>query len=98
MLLDECDEINGRVTSQGRLSEVWIGGDEILRARIQIGEVASPASRDSNLLTNPLSMFKDNHAAAAIAGFNRTKKTCRSTSDYHNIALMHAQVSWTKSK
>jgi hypothetical protein len=71
---------------------VWIGGDEILRARIQIGEVASPAPGDVDLFADPLGVFKYNYAAAAPAGFNRTKETCRPAPDDDNISLMHAQV------
>lgn len=43
MFLHERDEIGGRVAGKCRLTEVWIGRDEILGGRIQVGEIASPA-------------------------------------------------------
>jgi hypothetical protein len=53
VFLQQRDEIIRRVTRQRRFAEVWIFGNEVFGAGVQIRKVAAPTSGDGNLLTNP---------------------------------------------
>ena len=44
MLLHQQNKIGGRVAGQGRLTKVSVVGNEIVGARVQVGEIASAAS------------------------------------------------------
>jgi hypothetical protein len=46
MLFEECKKIGGRVTCQGGFCEVGIGGEEIFRGGMEIGEVAAAPAGD----------------------------------------------------
>ena len=48
--LDQRDEVALRVAAQRRDAEVRIGRDEVLRAGVEVGEVAAPAAGDADLL------------------------------------------------
>ena len=50
------------------LAEVGIGGQIAVRCGMEIGEVASPAAGDEDLLSRPVTMVDQQHPAAALAG------------------------------
>lgn len=56
---------------------------------MDIGEVATPATRDANLFANAVRVFQKKDSAAASAGFSGTKKPGGSSSDYNDIAFAH---------
>ena len=92
MLLYERDKIGGRVAGQGRLTEVRVGGNEVVGGRVQVGEIATAATGDRDLLADPFGMFEYDYLAAAFAGLDRTEETGCPAADDNHICLMHAQA------
>jgi hypothetical protein len=70
MALDQRDEVGGRVARQRRLAEVRVRRQEVLRADVQVGEVAAPAAGHEDLLAHAVGALEHQHAAAAPAGFD----------------------------
>lgn len=48
---DETDEVGGRVTGESGLGEVGIGGEEVVGAGVQIGEVAPATAGDEDFFS-----------------------------------------------
>jgi hypothetical protein len=46
-----------------------VGANEILRAAMDICEIAAAAAGDENFLANAICAFKDGDAASSLAGF-----------------------------
>ena len=63
----------GRVAGQGRLAEVWIGGDEIVSAGIEVSEIASSAAGDGDFLSDAFCVLEHDNTPAALSSFNRAK-------------------------
>ena len=57
VFFDECNEVGGCVARQRGLAEVGIRGYEVARVRVEIGEVAAAAARNSNLLADSVRML-----------------------------------------
>ncbi len=70
MLLDEGDEIGGRVAGQGGFGEMGIGGEEILRLGMEVGEVAAASTGDEDFFADAVGVFEDGDASAAFGGFD----------------------------
>jgi hypothetical protein len=56
---------------------------------MDIGEVAAPAARDANLLTDSIRVFQHQDSAPAPARFSRAKETGCSGSNYYDITFAH---------
>ena len=87
MFFNQRHEIRRCVASQGRLAEVRIGGDEIVRAGMDVGEVASSAAGNGDLLADAVRVLEYHHFPAPLSSFNRAEKTCCSASDNYNIMI-----------
>ncbi len=70
MFSHKRDEIIGRVSSQRGFCEVRIGGDEIFRSAINVGEVAASSTGDEDFFADALSVIEKGDAASALAGFD----------------------------
>jgi hypothetical protein len=70
VLLNETDEIRGRVAREGRFCEMGIGGEKIAGLRVQIRKVAAAPAGDEDLFAGTLSVLEQRDTAAAAAGFN----------------------------
>jgi len=75
MLFEECKKIGGRVTREGGFCEVGIGGQEIFRGGMEIGEVAAASAGDEDFFADTIGEFDDGDAAAAFASFRGAEKT-----------------------
>src|SRR5690606_6946736 len=60
------DEVMLTVALQRRLGEMRVLGEEIVRAAMQVGEVAAAAAGDADLLSRAGGMVEQQHAAAAL--------------------------------
>jgi len=49
---DQVDEILRRIARESRLCEMTIGGKVIVRASVNIGEIAATAARNQDLLAD----------------------------------------------
>ncbi len=85
MALDEVDEIAGCIAGKRGLAEMRILRQEILRARMDVGEVAPPAARDADLFARRLGMIEDHDAAPAFARFDRTHHAGSTGTDDHYV-------------
>ena len=52
-----------------------VGADEILRAAMDICEIAAAAAGDEDFLSDAIRALKDSDAAPAFAGFGRAEKS-----------------------
>ena len=58
------NEIGRCVTRQRRLGKMRVGGDEVFRTTMEIGEVAAPAAGDQDLFADAPGPLQHGHAAA----------------------------------
>jgi hypothetical protein len=58
MTIDHGDEIRRGETGKRRLAEMRIGGEKMLRAGIDIGEVAATATGNADLLARRAGMIR----------------------------------------
>lgn len=56
---------------------------------MNIGEVATAAARDANLLADTVGVFEHEDLAPALAGLSRTKESGRPCPDYYDIEFAH---------
>src|SRR5258708_3188454 len=94
VFFDQSDKVRRRISRQSGLGKVWIGGDEIFRLAINIGEIAAAAAGNQDFLAQSVGAFNDRHAPAAFSGFCGAEKS-RSTrpEDQHVRAPGHQIVS-----
>src|SRR5579864_1348939 len=83
------NKIGRRVTGQGGLGKVRIGGDKVFRTAMQVGKVAAPAARDEDLFADALSPLQYRHAAATLTGFNGAHKAGSSSAENDDIKTLH---------
>src|SRR6185437_3867480 len=83
--LDERDEVALRVAAERRDAEMRVSGEKILRAGVDVGEVAAPAARDADLLSGSHGMVDDQNRAAALARFDRAHHAGGTCTDHNNI-------------
>src|SRR3954468_11055509 len=90
ILFDESDEMLWRVASQCRLAKMRIGGKKILGAAMKVGEVATAAARNQDLLANAIGMIEYNNSAPALASLNRAHQASRTSAHHDGIErLLH---------
>ncbi len=63
--LHKRQEILRRVAGQGRLAEIRVRREIILRPRAQVGEIAAPAAGDENLRAHPSAPLQHEHRPPA---------------------------------
>jgi hypothetical protein len=96
MFFDEAHEVRRSVAGQRRFGEVWIGGKEILRAGVQVGEVAAAAAGDQDFLADSIRAFEHQNIAASLAGFNGTHQAGRAGPENDDVVFpIHAGMSLT---
>ena len=88
MAFDEGDEIRRGITRQRRFSEVRIGGDEIIRLTIKIGEIAAATAGDEYFLAYSRGALEDGDAAAAFSGFDGAQQAGGARAENQGIVLV----------
>lgn len=68
-----------------------VGGDEVVGARVHIGEIAAAAAGDGDLLADLFGVFEYDYAAPAFAGLDRAEQTRCAAADNNHVCPMHAQ-------
>src|SRR5580658_8278589 len=66
-----------------------IRGDEILRPRIDVGEIAAPAAGDQDFLASPLGTLDQRDPPPAPAGFDRAHEPRSPSAKNENIESLH---------
>ena len=70
MLFHQRDAIRGRVARQRRLGKMRIGGEEIFRLAVEVGEIAAPAAGDKNFLPQTFGQLENRDPTSAPARFD----------------------------
>ena len=83
-------EMPGAVAVERRLAEVRVGGYEVVRGGVQVGEIAAPAAGHQDLLAGLIGVVQHQHRAAAVTGAGGAHQTRRAGADYHHIIVLHA--------
>ncbi len=85
MLFHEGDKVGGRVPGEGGFGEVFVSADEILRATVDVREVAASSTGDENFLADAVGKFKDRDAPSALSSFRRAKEPCGASAEDESI-------------
>ena len=85
MLLDQGDEVRGRILRQRRLREVRVRGEKIVRCTVEVCEITAPAAGDENLLANTIGALKYCDAAPAFAGLHRAHQSGRASPENQGV-------------
>ena len=88
VLFHQGDEIGRRVAGQSGFGEVGIGGEEILRLAMDVGEVAAASAGDEDFLADAVGVFEDSNAAATLGGFEGAEEAGCAAADYQDVELM----------
>jgi len=91
MLFDEGDEVGWSVASERRLDEMRVGREKIVRARMQVGEIAAASAGDQDLLADAVGTFQHEDAAPALARFYGAHQArCARSENNYVVILIHA--------
>ena len=85
MALHDADEVIGCESSESGFVEVGITGDEVFGSAVNICEVASAASGDSDFLPGRVVTLEHRHRPPALSRLNRTHQPGSAGSDDHDI-------------
>ena len=66
-----------------------IGREKIFRRDVEVGEVAAAATGNENFLADPLAMFDDKNAPAALAGLDGAHQARGSAADHRYVVVNH---------
>ena len=88
MLFHQHDEIRRGERGQGRFGEVRIGGNEVFRLAVQVGEVAASAAGNQDLLADALGALQHYHTSSALAGFDGAHEPRRSAAQDDDVKLL----------
>ena len=83
--LHQVDKVPLRILTQRRLAKMLIGREKFLRLDLEIGEIAATAARHQDFFTDLICTLEHKNLAAALSRGKRSKKPCRTATEYHNI-------------
>lgn len=87
--LNQLDEVPGAVTLERGFTEMGVGGDEMIRGGIQVGEIAPPATGHEDFLARLVGVVKHPDPMALIGSRGGTHQSGRTRTDHHDIHLCH---------
>ena len=98
VLLHQLDEFAGGITLEGGSAEVWVVGEIIFRAGMEIGEIATPAAGDENFFSDTMVVLEHKHGPIPQTSRSRThqaRATCANDDDVEGLnglirRLVHA--------
>jgi hypothetical protein len=85
MLLNECDEICGRVAGQGGFREVFVCGDKVFGPAMDVGEIAAASTGDENLLADAIGTLQNGDTPPAFPGFYGAKQASRPSAKNQSV-------------
>jgi hypothetical protein len=92
VFLDEGDEIGGGVARQGRLGEVRIFGEEVLRLAVEIREIATATAGDQDFLADFLGALEEHDAAATFSCFDGAHESGSAAAQNNHIKVVHPSL------
>ena len=87
VFFDQGDEVCRSVASQRGFGEVRIGGEELFRPAVEIGEIAAASTGNEDFFADFFGAFQKEHAAAAFSGFDRAKKTGGTGTENNDVEI-----------
>ncbi len=90
MSLDHGDDVCGCEAGEGGFGEVRIFGEKIFGAGVDVGEVASAASGDQDLLADAFGVVEQDNPAATAAGLDCAHHAGGARSQNYDINLLHS--------
>ena len=67
---------------------MWIGGNEVFRAAMNVGEVAAAAAGDQNLFSDSVRVVQQGNPLAVFSGLDgahQASRTCAENDDIKNL-------------
>jgi hypothetical protein len=92
VLLDQGEEVLRGVAGERGLGEVRVGGEEVFRRGVEVGEVAAASAGDEDFLAGTVGVVEDEGAAAAAAGFDGAHEACGSGSEDEDVDFFHGSI------
>jgi hypothetical protein len=92
VLLDQGNEICGRVSCQRGLAEVGLARKVVGCAGVNVCEVAAAATRNGDFFPEPVLVLEERHAPATFAGFDGAHQSSRTGADNDHIIWRHAAL------
>ena len=89
VFFDEGEEVLRGEAGERGFGKVRVGGEEVFRAGVEVGEVASPAAGDEDFFAGAVGVLEDEGAASAAAGFEAAHETSGSGSEDENVDRFH---------
>ena len=92
VLLHQLDEFAGGITREGGSAEVWVVGEIIFRAGMEIGEIAATAARDKNFFADTTIVLQHKHSSTAQTGRSRTHQACATRANDNGVELLNGLI------
>ncbi len=92
MLADKGEEVLGGKAGEGGLGEVGVGGEEVLGFDDPVGEVAAAAAGDQNFAAGTGRVFKEQHAAAELAGEGGAEQARRAGAENDDVVVQPSMI------
>jgi hypothetical protein len=93
MLFHLRDEVRRGVAGKRGFCEVLICAEEILRAAVDVREIAAAAAGDEDFLANTIGPLEDGDAAAAFAGFSGAEEPSGTSAENQCVKLVRQMTS-----
>jgi hypothetical protein len=90
VLLDHGDDVCWCETGKRGFCEVRVFGEKIFRAAVDVGEVASAAPGDQDLLADTFCVVEQHHAPTASACFNCAHHASGARAQDYDINFLHS--------
>jgi hypothetical protein len=94
VLFDQRNEVRGGIAGQGRPGEVWIGGEEVFRGAVKIGEVAAASTGDQDLLADAFRVFDQGDATSPLRGYHCAHQAGGAGAEHQYIEAVFRAVFW----
>jgi hypothetical protein len=88
--LYKTEKVLRLVAGQRGFMERRIGGDEVLRLGVHVGEVAAAASGDANFLSHRSVAFENDSGPSALACFDGAHQPGGSGADNNHVGIRHS--------
>jgi hypothetical protein len=97
VFFDEGDDVGGGVAGEGGLGEVGIGGEEVLCAAVDVGEVAAASAGDEDLFAGFFGVVEEEDAASAASSLDGAHEAGGSgAEDYYIECLCRHDLRWLR--
>ena len=97
VLFDQCDKVGRRVSRERRFDEMRIGGDEVFRLTVQVGEVAAPTTRNQDLFAYAPSAFQHCNTPSALPCLHGADQARRAAAENDDVKFVFHDLRMSRS-